>query len=115
MKDSDIDKHMERLIEESQDIDKHIDKIGELLQPDYYTDKIEEMQTTNLLNREQEEEELLMELYEKETGKNPITARKTVRKDYTKWKSGELQEESTKEVIKEEMEIKKTSDLRNWL
>ncbi|KKL85339.1 hypothetical protein LCGC14_1955670 [marine sediment metagenome] len=35
---------------------------------------------------EQNKEELLMDRYEKETGKNPITARKTVRKDYIKWK-----------------------------
>ncbi len=80
--------------------------------------KEEEMVEEFLVKRlesKEEDEELLMDRYELETGKNPITARKTLRKDYLKWKSGELEEESTKEVIKEEIEIKKTSDLKNWL
>lgn len=57
-------------------------------------------------------EDLLMDLYEKETGKNPITARKTLRKEYLKWKSEGLQKDPIKEEIKEN---KKTGNLKNWL
>ena len=59
-----------------------------------------------------DKEDLLMDQYEKETGKNPITARKTVRKEYLKWKSEGLKEDPIKEEIKEN---KKTGNLKNWL
>ncbi len=36
-----------------------------------------------------DKEELLMKKYELETGKNAITSRKTLRKDYIKWKENE--------------------------
>ena len=39
-----------------------------------------------IIDKISDNEELLMKRYELETGKSPITSRKTLRKDYLKWK-----------------------------
>ena len=80
MKEKDIDKHFEELIEESQDTDKRIE---ESLGKSSYTDYLANQE--NIPDKEYNEE-LLMELYEKETGKSAITSRKTVKQNYLKWK-----------------------------
>ena len=82
MKEKDIDKYFEELIEESQDTDKYIEKLGE----DGYTDKCIEDFEEGRYTDEDYNEEPLMELYEKQTGKNAITSRKTLSEDYLKWK-----------------------------
>lgn len=81
---------------------------------DIQIQELERLEGEGLNEQEQREEERLMELYKLETGKNPITARKTLRKEYIKWKSEGLQEEQ-EEILKEEKEIKKTSNLKSWL
>lgn len=101
---------------EKEDIDKYFDELTEkeyknYLEKEVIDETIDGLQGEGIA-RELEEEERLMELYETETGKDPITSRKTLRKDYIKWKNNGMKEVKEEKEI---TEIRKTSQLRNWL